>query len=490
MGASYSKKRADRRRTKSPTNVDPSLSQSYHAHLSPVLYSTPFFLRSHQTRRLKFSRPNVSQKAEEKYWAVDDQSLVCSIQELKQTSLLTFHGPNAAAHNLNRTNSPPVYVQNQARVLIYCNVQTGRYLTSSGDQVVFSADPNQVRSQAEVNALCEFIVHRKRSRSPAPRSSEPLCFGEAVSFECAWHAGLFLAVDGKGQLGISKKPAGFLLATPTLQQLIQLRDNAAAAAAALAAVAAQQAVPSLLPSPKERRDSSDPFAYCTEEERMLAKAQSDKDKNLFALLALLPEELSFKIFFCHADFLKTARLVCKSWRRMAEGKIRTIRVNGEFASLDTVEERAHLIKFAQRCPNLTSLTFRNVIDLEDSEVSELFEGSNLVRVALGGCSRLSDRTTESLAKAQLKHVNLANTAITDKSLCILAERALNLRFLNLYACSGVTSAGVSKCESLAELESINLRGTRIHHRDTVEFTKRRPSTQVLTGPAVAESIFG
>ena len=463
------------------------MSQLYYQPASPVLYSSPFFLRAVQTLWAKAAR-----SSSDKFWAVDDD-MSCRVQDLKQSSLITFHGPKAIAHNLNRSE-PHVHVEDGARVLIYCNVGKGKYLSGTGgDKLAFTVDPTDARESDEANASCELIVRRVKG---PPGGA--LGFGEAVCFECAFRRGYFLFALADGRLAAGKKRTSFVLATPSLKQLIQVRDQAAAAAAVASAggstPCAALAVPGTLPQLPRDLDEvlrQDPFAFATEEERREAIVRAERDEALFALVSQLPEELAFHVLFFMPEFLKTSRLVCKAWQRMAECRIHAIRVNGEFANLETPADRAHLVAFIRRCPNLTSLTLRNVTDLVDSEVADLFESSKLVRVALGGCSRLSDRTTVSLSKCpMLRHLNLASTAITDASLVMLAQSARHIRFLNLYACRDITPDGVLVCHALENLESINLRGTRVLLRDTVEFTRRRPTVGILTGPAVPESIYG
>lgn len=98
----------------------------------------------------------------------------------------------------------------------------------------------------------------------------------------------------------------------------------------------------------------------------------------------LPIDIARKIFEFKPDWIRTARLTCKSWQIAAERSIRRIRVNGEFCSLDTPDEREKLIAFVRRCPSLEVLTLRNVMTLDDDDVAKITENRNLVRLILGG----------------------------------------------------------------------------------------------------------
>jgi hypothetical protein len=270
--------------------------------------------------------------------------------------------------------------------------------------------------------------------------------------------------------------------SPTLRELVQLNATTSAQGSATSSSAAVSTM----------------LTDFNDFELLESKQASERERQWMEEIAKrLPVDLAKRIFEFHFDWTRTARLCCKSWKAQAERSITRIRVNGEFCSLDSEEERTQLIDFVSRCPKLQVLTLRNVITLTDDDIARITENHNLLALVLGGCRRLSDKSTRRIAEnlgQRLLHLNLAFTDITDESLRIVAENVRNLRELNLYNCSRVTVDGINRTVDLATgftvLEHINLRGTVVDSHLVQEFRRKRPDVVVLTGPASADSIWG
>ena len=333
--------------------------------------------------------------------------------------------------------------------------------------------------------LCEFRVQRVSTRV----SGSHLVYGEQVYLESAHSRGRYLTVKqlsgGTHKLTTTssiKERCSFALHSPTLLELVQLHATAVPPALPLS-LDEQEAI-----SYSRLSNASPEF----ELEELRLEAERER-KVMEAIAKNLPLDLAIRIFEYKPDWIRTARLCCKSWKFAAEKNIRRIRVNGEFCSLETKEERENLIAFVRRCPSLEVLTLRNVMTLDDEDVAKITENRNLVRLILGGCRRLSDRSTREIANklGNLNHLNMAFTSITDESLSIVASSVDHLKELNLYNCTGVTVEGINRTvHGLQELEHINLRGTVVDSQLVQPFKRQRPEVVVLTGPASADSIWG
>jgi hypothetical protein len=188
--------------------------------------------------------------------------------------------------------------------------------------------------------------------------------------------------------------------------------------------------------------------------------------------------------------VRTARLVCRDWCRAAELYVGKIRVNGDFACLNSRSQRRELVCFANRCRNLKTLSLRNIVDLNDTDFELLTDARKLESLDIGGCARMTDRSVEAIARLQgLTHLNLAATSITDSSLTLLSRKLPKLECLNLYACQNITDEGVTQVARMRKLSSVNLRGTDLDRGFTDRVQMMAPNLLVLTGPLLQDGIY-
>ena len=119
----------------------------------------------------------------------------------------------------------------------------------------------------------------------------------------------------------------------------------------------------------------------------------------------------------------------------------------------------------------------------------------LKRLALGGCSRVTNQTLFSLSKLKhLRILNLAATQITNNGLLQFAEARKELGFeiasLNLYACRQITKPGLmAVLEILPGLNHVNVRGTMIDGVTVREAKQQFEDVEILSGPIAADSIY-
>lgn len=415
--------------------------------------------------------------------------------------------------NRRGQQGPRVVVGNKDVVAVYANVDEGRYLTVGGVGVRFLSSPGEVREDALVARAVEFRV--KRVGKKWGGEDTPLRFGESITLECVSKPGWFLVVEstvgGGAKLVLSNgmgRKSKFSLYSPTLRDLVQLRDTSPASvqsssltgpvsASGLSMVTplSSQEVVSSPPAKRQRKyriGQPDPEFMDKDELALIRKEEEREQAWMNSMALFLPMDLIKKVFQYKQDWIHTSRLVCKSWRLDAERSIQRIRVNGEFSSLDSVEEIQGLTEFLRRCQNLEVLTLRNVLTLTDDDIAKIIEDKPfLCRLVLGGCRRLSDKSTDVIAQRlrRLSHLNMAFTGITDESLRMMSEHVYKLKELNLYRCLGVTAAGVNRVEFNA-LEHLNLRGTVLDSTLVQDLRRRTPDTIILTGPASLDSIWG
>lgn len=400
------------------------------------------------------------------YWSANEATSALQLGEISPSSLFTFHSRLANPVNYAKQLGEWEMVTFGSVVTIYANVHQGRYLDRRTFQ--FTVPPSRAR---EDSTMCEFVLRRW---SAAGGSSKPVAakFGDVVCLECHAQAGLYLHVvaGAGGGFELSSKRSGFVLGNPTLSELLRLQARGGGDVEHVAAPTTEDFV-----STKERALAID--------ERELWRQVG----------AALPVDLVRKILEYKPHFVQTARLCCKSWQLAAERQwVRKIRVNGEFYSFDTEQERDALVAFVLRCERAHTLTLRNIIPLSDDNVRRICGNKSLRKLLLGGCRSLTDESIKHIALElpELRMLNMAQTGITDLAFDHLATLQ-QLQDLNLYHCSSVTAEGINKCTNdHRSLLRINLRGTVTHGDAVRRFSQRHPQVELLTGPASTESIFG
>jgi hypothetical protein len=211
------------------------------------------------------------------------------------------------------------------------------------------------------------------------------------------------------------------------------------------------------------------------------------------------------------------RLVSRHFSHLATDLIAAIRV-GEMEEITTAKHRAVLMRTILSCRNLRNLCLRNLDTLTDDEVVQFGALTRLRYINLGGCSRITDTSSEVLAALPLAHLNISVTRITDYGLSLLGEAAAAkvLTTLTLYGIVTITEGGsfvqcmtppllvadmrLSFCSSggiralvasLPHLTSINVRGTGISFDggQRIKNSALCKSCQVLTGPGLLTSVY-
>lgn len=214
----------------------------------------------------------------------------------------------------------------------------------------------------------------------------------------------------------------------------------------------------------------------------------ESEKEWLRLLQKIPLDLVYQILQFRGNWVRTARLVCKKWCSAAELHVRRIRVNGEFELFNKKSHRLCLFNFVARCRYLKRLTLRNVDELLDEDLSQIWKNRHLERLSCGGCAGLSDKAIRHIGRCEsLTHVNIAVSHVTDAGLRELCAKLPQLKHINLYACSEITLEGIRHVLNVMEnLNDINIRGCNVEYSHE---TSPQNSVQVLTGPLHSEGIY-
>lgn len=458
------------------------------------------------------------------FFTADAISKTCKLDPFPtRTSLVTFHKPNANPVNRSQAVAAnKVSVVENDLISFYCNIDNGRYgrIEDVKQEMGFVYAPKQIKKTSPQSQSCDFYIRRAAGwwdcseEEKQQREPDELYYGDEVVFESYLFPGKFLSFDATTKVGLTLKDVGtvFCPSSPALAELLQIQN--VTEKLKKEAKQQQQEEDEETPATSEKHDYSHFLHspptnrhdddFLSEEELYKQALLEEQDQQLMRRMTALPVHLVCKIFSFKPRFLQMARQVNHGWKQLAERFIKSIRVNGEFASLETRGEIANFIRFIANCPNLRHLTLRNVGEMEDGDFAEFVRtGRNngkLTKLALGGCRRLTDRSTELITKnfPNLKVLNLASTSVTNESLLLCANRLKHLKHLNFYGCAidgevFVNFEGKTKNASpdpLPMLESINLRGTLIRNQnEVIEFSFVKPKVNVLLGPAV-DSIFG
>ncbi|KAH9258011.1 hypothetical protein BASA81_003574 [Batrachochytrium salamandrivorans] len=418
---------------------------------------------------LRYFTPLATSRKPDTYWGANETTSALQLGEISPSSLFTFHSRLANPVNYSKQLGEWEMVTFGSVVTIYANVHQGRYLDHHTFQ--FAIPPSQAR---EDSTRCEFVL-RKWGTSGAKKSLAPVVakFGDVVCLECHSQAGMYLQAMGgeEGRFQLSSKRSGFVLGNPTLSELLRLQARGGGVGLGIE---------------EEAEDIVEDFV--STKERALARTERELWQQVGATL---PVDLVRKILEFKPHYVQTARLCCKSWQLAVEREwVRKIRVNGEFYSFDTAQERDALVAFILRCQRAHTLTLRNILPLSDDNVRLICGNKSLRKLLLGGCRSLTDESVKhiSLELPELRMLNLAQTSITDLAFGHLASLH-QLQDLNLYHCSSVSAEGINKfTNDQLSLLRINLRGTVTHGDAIRRFSQRHPQVELLTGPASAEII--
>jgi len=415
------------------------------------------------------------------YLHCNSSSQNCQTGEIQPSSLITFHSVKGDQLNWSREEAL-VHVQENDVVTIYANIRTGgQYLSTESKNVSWGGYLQDVQSHCE---LFEFIVRtasstmkpstklRKALSRFAPGSSyklsetaqQPLnlLMGDIVTFELKSKPGYFLSAKGSIVALSSSMIGHFIISPPQLSEILLVNE-----AQMLLAITPQQKL-------------------------LSSKLIVDKEEEPWLLLLQrLPLDIVYRVLQLQGrkKWLKTARLVCKSWCATAERHIQCIRVNGEFASVSTPEERRDLTQFMQRCENLTSITLRNVDELQDDDISPVLVTCRDIRIVkLGGCRALTNASC-TLLPYTIEQLNVAGCNISDDGLEMIFKCCQNLTSLNIYGCKRVTDAGIAIVFKLEKLTSLNARGTNISRGCIETLLRQFPHKELLTGPILDDGIY-